>query len=606
MFLYIFLVYLTLFVSGFTWFLINTAIVGFGLVIPPLALTALGLLAMKAYSWYLQTHIVVELPGRVVRIRKPSTHLEWGATIVVVAGFIYAYRKWRQYRHSVKSAESRKAKVKLVKAHKRLMRVLFLFGLVPASLCSGSIGDLMVMLKVIIEKYREASTTVMIFDDIFGLADSFMGDEDEVPSNSEGSLEESILESNEESDVEDSDEEKHSGDDVKVSQGLGSPSSLVDPLLSDSEEDLADSVPNISPQLNIIDNLIGSGQYGRFGLGYVPMTPVYAWMRIKARFNYFCFMCYAFFTSFCFRRSTTFKVGAAIGVAVLLGSILYGGSKMLEGGLNKRSGKQRRRAAYRAKVKKHYGHGDTHHLISPGKNKENVRVEHLRPGHDVCDLPTLYSVKATDKGGDVKTCAYVVGDFLVVPRHGASGFKEVVVYNDGKWYPLDGSAHVCRSMPDQLWFKLPKGVKWIRNKYSYRTPVKGELVSLHSVDHSSHRPVYTTGLVGDTTYVGKDNMIALTDYDSSSKSGMCGGVYISQTDNCVVGFHGVGSAKVSTKPQFYPMTKSWDEERAKFLNGKVSFNYTEDFTYPDKWEDVINNRIRSTDLDCLPPNDLKA
>jgi len=223
------------------------------------------------------------------------------------------------------------------------------------------------------------------------------------------------------------------------------------------------------------------------------------------------------------------------------------------------------------------------------KKKPTVKAEQVRSGFAICVKPKLYTIVMTDKTGLLsKVNAYVAREHIIVPRHGCSGAAKLCIIVDNKEYELSSQSYICKSMPDQLWFRKPVGCpKLTNNKFNYRPAKASENLTLHFLLNGNES--YSTGKAGATTYLGKDKKILVQDYDSSSVSGSCGGVYVAESDGQIVGFHGIGSTNVSTKPQFYPVTLSWSEELTSLSNGKCDFSYQTDVDYSKNFESVINN-----------------
>lgn len=401
-----------------------------------------------------------------------------------------------------------------------------------------------------------------------------------------------------------------------------------------------------STQQNIIDKLVASGQTTRQGLGYVSKKSIHVWQRFDKSFRNFCDSLREYTRSafeFVCCHKLEFAAFAIAGLALVIYTFLsrkpspvFGPENRpptsdVEGGKMKKKGGRagKKHRSLKQKAFKHAttaGNRDNHDISGPKSSRDNApgdyfggracdevpkptpqpskkkksklkkakSADQLRVGFAVCKAPILYVVRMKDNVGLVsEVCAYPVSDSLVIPRHGCAGAVSLEVCVKGVYYPLGDVAHICKSMADQLWFKVPTGCKVKFNKFKYRAPKVGEIASLHWLDNSS--PVYSTGKVGSVSYLGTDNVIEVQDFDSSSKAGACGGIYIGQTDGCVLGFHGIGGVS-NVKPQFYPISDSWISDVVKWTHGKAKYDFKKDTEYNKTYNQCINNKSSTTDL----------
>jgi len=222
--------------------------------------------------------------------------------------------------------------------------------------------------------------------------------------------------------------------------------------------------------------------------------------------------------------------------------------------------------------------------------KYRKKMEHLRVNRAVVAPPILYPVKAQVGALEQIVNAFPAWSGLIVPRHGVAGASHVEVLCGGKWFPLDKTCVLNRHMTDQVIYKFPQGMPTLCNKSRYyRDPVAGESATLFWVD-SAGKMALSTGPVGAERFIGTDNKLRVFSFDGSSVSGSCGGVYIANKDNGVIGFHGLGSTSVNVMPDFYPCHKSWDEDLIKFQQSKGTFEPIVDLKYVENYKGYINNR----------------
>jgi hypothetical protein len=215
------------------------------------------------------------------------------------------------------------------------------------------------------------------------------------------------------------------------------------------------------------------------------------------------------------------------------------------------------------------------------------KSEHLLPGKPVVTSCKLLEVVCLDRtGGKSHMNAYCANDAIIIPRHGVAGRASVSVIYDGKEWALGPTVYVSSLMPDQCWFKVPKGMKAQNNSQRmYRSPVIGETVVLQWLENGVTR--MTAGPVGNEMMLGTERKIRVFDYHSSTKAGACGAAYVALSDNAIVGFHGIGSESVKVVPQFYGCNAGWMQE-LKDWSHSVSVNFSEDKAYPAYFHTQIN------------------
>jgi len=400
-----------------------------------------------------------------------------------------------------------------------------------------------------------------------------------------------------------------------------------------------------SEQLQKIDTLVESGQLGKRGLGFFSTRPADVFARLWKRLTslwLFSFLSDAKVVSSTIKQQTVdTATGVKAGLFSVGNKIQQHSGKCVVGGLfvgifllcavfypvytrKSEGGKTKKRHAakktnmrtnaksHAIKKPPHDESGNTTNQFSRDEQDLSDKyaivaglhdagydreVEQVRVDHAVVRKPRVYRIKAVRKNvPDRFVCAFTSNDCLIVPRHGVAGAEEVYVCIDNVWLLLDKKAYRCKSIVDQLWFKLPVGSKKVRmNKYRYRKPVPQEQVVLHWVD-TDGLDVYASGRVAKELTVGKDGSVPVFEFDGSSKAGACGGVYIAESDGKVVGFHGIGSEHSSAKPLFYPPTAAWCEELEKQSHGICDYEVLKDVEYEKVFNGVVNKRTSISDL----------
>jgi hypothetical protein len=106
------------------------------------------------------------------------------------------------------------------------------------------------------------------------------------------------------------------------------------------------------------------------------------------------------------------------------------------------------------------------------------------------------------------------------------------------WYPIP-SGHTLKSTP-------------IRGA---REPAPGEIVNLFYLERGGFK--VSAGTVGNKIIYGENGEVTTYEFDGSTVSGSCGGVYIAQSDGYLVGRHGMGNDEPSVIPKFYPIQKGF-------------------------------------------------
>jgi hypothetical protein len=221
------------------------------------------------------------------------------------------------------------------------------------------------------------------------------------------------------------------------------------------------------------------------------------------------------------------------------------------------------------------------------KSSGSKKPEHLLPGKPVVSSCKLLEVVCLDRSGRKSHLnAYCANDAIIIPRHGVAGRASVSVIQDGKEFALGPTVYVSALMPDQCWFKVPKGMRAQNNSQRvYRAPVIGETAVLQWLENGVIR--MTAGPIGNEMMLGKDRNIRVFDYHSSTKAGACGAAYVSLSDGAVIGFHGIGSESVKVVPQFYGCNVGWSQE-LKDWSHSVNKNFSEDTAYAAEFHKEIN------------------
>jgi len=213
------------------------------------------------------------------------------------------------------------------------------------------------------------------------------------------------------------------------------------------------------------------------------------------------------------------------------------------------------------------------------------KAEHLLPGKPVIDSVKLIEIKSVDRSGRTSRCnAFVMNDAIIVPRHAVAGKSSVSILQGGNEFVLGAVVYVSALMPDQMWFKVPKGMKAFNNSRVFREPVSGETVIIQWLDNG--KACLSAGLVGEMVMLGKDRKVKAYDFHASTKNGACGAVYVALKDNAVVGFHGIGAESVKVVPQFYAANLGYMQE-LKDWSHQTNVKFSEDATYPSEHDDMI-------------------
>jgi len=229
-------------------------------------------------------------------------------------------------------------------------------------------------------------------------------------------------------------------------------------------------------------------------------------------------------------------------------------------------------------------------------------LEQQLMGHATVVTPPVYMVKCYDKsGGSRKATCVRRGETLLVPRHLLTGCVKAVIVIGGGEYPIDTKIRLCASIQDQCWAKIPTGVavKKLDGSLNYREPQPDELVTVFW--YGSKGVQQSTGVVGKRVLLGDKQQILSYEFKGSTENGTCGGVYISNVDGAIVGFHAIGYPKGSTLPKFFPATLVWNEEFRSFCQTTKDY----DITLESEWLSSFEKQIQFAKLESIPEEEEK-
>jgi hypothetical protein len=219
-------------------------------------------------------------------------------------------------------------------------------------------------------------------------------------------------------------------------------------------------------------------------------------------------------------------------------------------------------------------------------------AEQLIPGSVVLvDIP-MFEVESEDQAKRVaRANAHITHDTVIIPRHLVAGKTRVTVLQGGARFDMPAKAYICKSMPDQCWYRKPAGLKMCAG-VKYRAPTVGEPCGLNWMASGTVRR--TTGKVVSEDRLGAERKIVAFSYDGSTLAGSCGAVYTSHTDGALIGVHGVGADVVGVKPQFFGINKGWVHELTSWQD-KESITVADDKAYGNgsdklEWHNILNNK----------------
>ncbi len=236
-------------------------------------------------------------------------------------------------------------------------------------------------------------------------------------------------------------------------------------------------------------------------------------------------------------------------------------------------------------------------ILHSDKFKNDKRKpEHYVPGSLPFTSPYVYGCKAYRHEVSISVNGFAYGNCIYIPRHGLAGAERVTVFQGGKEIDLQGKGVIITSRPDWLQFPLPAGMRATKVR-GFRAPVTGEIATLFWVRTNTPTEIQqTVGLIGGVCYLGKDRKLCTYEYGATTEDGACGGIYIAASDGYVIGVHGIGADKPTSKPLFYPMTSNWQEIAKDAANQIPNYKPSEDGAYYDKIFNVINGRADLTSL----------